>query len=52
MHYFRELNVWQKARELNKSIYLITKKFPEYEKYAISAQIHRASTSIAANIAE
>ncbi|MEI8091408.1 MAG: four helix bundle protein [bacterium] len=52
MHNFKELHVRQKATELNKKIYLLTKTFPSHEKYAITSQIHRASTSIALNIAE
>jgi len=52
MHNFKELHVWQKARELNKNIYLLTQRFPSHETYAITSQIHRSSTSIASNISE
>jgi four helix bundle protein len=52
MHNFKELSVWQKARELNKQIYLLTKKFPREERYAITQQIQRSCVSIASNIAE
>ena len=52
MHNFKELSVWKKARELTKNIYILTKKFPEYEKYAIISQIQRSCISIASNIAE
>jgi four helix bundle protein len=50
--YFEKLDVWQNSREFIKNIYLITNHFPESEKFGITNQIRRASTSIAANIAE
>ena len=52
MHNFKELLVWQKARELTKNVYVLTQKFPDHEKYAITSQIHRSCVSIASNIAE
>lgn len=52
MHNFKELSVWQKARELTKKIYILSKKIPEYEKYGLISQIQRSCVSIASNIAE
>jgi four helix bundle protein len=49
---FRHLVVWQKAKILTKSIYMITKNFPQDEKFGIISQLKRASSSIMANIAE
>ena len=49
---FKQLTVFQKTRIFNKDIYLITKNFPTEERFGITNQIRRASTSIAANIAE
>ena len=49
---FKELKVWQRSRELNKEIYLLTKYFPEEEKFGMISQMRRASSSICANIAE
>jgi four helix bundle protein len=49
---FRELDVWKEAREFRKNVSLVTKKFPEYEKYKLNNQLIRASRSITANIAE
>lgn len=49
---FRELMVYQKARELQQDIFLITKTFPTEERYSLSDQIRRSSRSIGANIAE
>lgn len=52
MNNFRELKVWQKARAIVKDVYLLTKKFPNDEKYALTSQIKRAAISISSNIAE
>ncbi len=49
---FRELKVWQKAHELSLSIYRATVAFPKEELYGLTAQMRRACTSIATNIAE
>ncbi len=50
--YFEKLEVWQNSRKLVKEIYLATSSFPENEKFGITNQLRRASTSISANIAE
>ena len=49
---FEKLEVWQNARSFVKDIYRITMNFPGNEKFGITNQIRRASTSISANIAE
>jgi four helix bundle protein len=49
---FERLEVWQKARELTKEIYLLTSKFPEEEKYSLTNQIRRAIISVSSNLAE
>ena len=49
---FERLNVWQKSRELGKSIYGISARFPKEEDYCLKAQIRRAAISISSNIAE
>ena len=49
---FRDLLVYQKARELQNEVFLITRAFPKEEKFALSDQIRRSSRSIGANIAE
>lgn len=49
---FLKLEVWQKAREINKEIYLLTDKLPENEKFNIVSQLRRAATSVSTNIAE
>ncbi len=50
--YFEKLEVWNEARVFVKEIYLITKQFPDEEKYGLITQVRRASLSICANIAE
>jgi len=52
MHNYRELTVWQKSRNLNKDIYLLTKSFPEEERFGVTSQMRRCAHSIASNIAE
>jgi four helix bundle protein len=49
---FRELNVWQKAHQLTLAVYRITAAFPREELYGLTSQLRRASSSIAANLAE
>lgn len=49
---YRELVVWQKAMEVAKQIYLLVKKLPKEEIYALSDQMRRAAVSIPSNIAE
>jgi four helix bundle protein len=49
---FEKLEVWAEAKEFSKSIYEITSKFPDTEKFGLTSQLRRASISIASNIAE
>ena len=49
---FRNLVVSQKAKELTRFVYKITKSFPKEEIYALTSQLKRASYSILSNIAE
>jgi len=51
-HNFKELTVWQKARQLVIDVYKITKFFPDDEKYALTSQVKRSVVSIPSNIAE
>jgi four helix bundle protein len=46
------MKVWQKARELAKSIYIATSNFPKEEIFGLTSQIRRSAVSIASNIAE
>jgi len=49
---YRELEVWQRGRNVAKAAYLLTRAFPREELYGMISQIRRAATSIPANIAE
>lgn len=49
---FKDLVVWQKAMELVAEVYLIAKKLPKEELFALSDQIRRSAISIPSNIAE
>ncbi|MFV0141768.1 four helix bundle protein [Empedobacter falsenii] len=48
----KDLEVWKLAIDFVSEIYLITKQFPEAEKFGLSTQMRRASVSIPSNIAE
>lgn len=49
---FEDLVAWQKARELTKQIYLLTKSQPLSKDFGLCNQIQRASVSIMSNLAE
>ena len=49
---FEKLEVWQKARTFNKTIYQITSSFPYNERSNLVEQLRRAANSIPSNIAE
>jgi four helix bundle protein len=52
MQDYRKLLVWEKAHQYVLSIYDVTAKFPDTERYGLTSQIRRAAVSIPANIAE
>ena len=49
---YKQLGIWQRAREIAKAAYLVTQDYPKAELYGMTSQIRRAATSIPANIAE
>lgn len=49
---FEELIAWQKARELTKAVYRITKQGAFAKDFGLSSQIQRAAVSVMSNIAE
>jgi four helix bundle protein len=49
---YKELKVWQKAIELVKETYKVSRQFPKSETYGLSIQMRRAAVSIPSNIAE
>ncbi len=49
---YQDLDVWKKARSLVKTIYVMTGKFPDAEKFGLTSQMRRSAVSIPSNIAE
>ena len=49
---FEDLQVWQKAMDLDEQINQLTKTFPKEEIYILISQIKRAADSVVLNIAE
>lgn len=49
---FRDLEVWQKCRQIRRTIWNLCRKLPEEEKYRLKDQMIRASRSATACIAE
>jgi four helix bundle protein len=52
INHFREIESWQKARELTKSVYAVSSKGPFARDFALKDQMRRAAISVLANIAE
>jgi four helix bundle protein len=52
MQRFQNLEVWQRGHALTLAIYQLTRKFPADERYGLTSQIRRASSSVPTNIAE
>ncbi len=48
----RDLIVWQRAMDLAVQVYQVSRAFPRSEVYALTSQLTRSVTSVAANIAE
>ena len=52
METHQKLEVWQKAMKLVPDIYVLTRSFPDEEKFGLTNQIRRCAVSIPSNIAE
>ena len=52
MRNYKKVVAWQRADKPTIEVYRITRKFPREEIYGLTAQIRRATYSVAANIAE
>ncbi len=48
----KDLHAWQKAMELARNIYAVTKDFPADERFGLTNQLRRAVVSVPSNIAE
>lgn len=49
---FEKLGAYQAARKLVKDVYVLLRKFPVEERYALCDQLRRAAISVPSNIAE
>ena len=49
---YRDLLVWQKGIALVKEVYVLTRGFPDEERFGLISQMRRAAVSIPSNIAE
>ena len=49
---FKELIVWQKAKQVAVLVYKATEELPKSEQYGLTNQMRRAAVSISSNIAE
>jgi four helix bundle protein len=49
---YKNLEVWQKARELVAEVYLLSESLPPAEQFGLTSQMRRAAVSIPSNIAE
>ena len=49
---FRDLIVYQKARNAAQAVFQLSKSFPKEETYSLTDQLRRASRSVGAQIAE
>ena len=49
---FEKLRVWQEARGWVKTIYEMTRRFPESERFGMVSQLNRAAVSVPTNLAE
>ena len=52
LFYYRRLDVYKDARQLAINVNEALKSFPKEERYALTNQLQRASTSVMFNIAE
>jgi len=49
---FTDLVAWKLSRELRRTLYEATRRFPADEKHVLTSQLRRAAISVTANIAE
>jgi four helix bundle protein len=47
-----KLEVWKLAHQLTLNVYQISKNFPSSEKYGLTSQVRRSSSSVPTNIIE
>jgi four helix bundle protein len=49
---FKDLRVYQKAREVSRTVFQLSKTFPKEEMYSLTDQVRRSARSVGAQISE
>ncbi len=49
---FKDMEVYKKAFEMARLVFMLSKRFPTEEKYALTDQVRRSSRSVTAQYAE
>ncbi len=49
---YRDLDAWQEAMLLAEQVYMVAKRLPADERFALTQQLRRAAVSVPSNIAE
>jgi len=49
---FKDLVAWQKSIDMTTSVYELTSRFPDAERFGLTNQMRRAAVSVSSNIAE
>ncbi len=49
---YKQLEVYKESKQLVKMVYVLLKKFPKEEQYALCDQLRRAVISVPSNVAE
>ena len=52
MFRFERLDVWQKSVAFADRVYVVTRRFPDDERFGLTSQMRRAGVSVSSNIAE
>ena len=52
VRFYRDLIAWQKSIDLVEAVYRISQRFPNDERFGLTAQLRRAAVSIPSNVAE
>jgi len=49
---FRDLDVWKESMQLVQDVYVLSRRFPDSERFGLASQLRRSATSIPSNIGE
>src|SRR5260370_1437628 len=49
---FKDLRVYQKARQVSRAVFVLSKAFPKEEMYSLTDQMRRAARAVGAQISE